>query len=247
MKNEVTPASLAGGLRALGVQKGMALEVHCSLGSLGYVVGGPQAVIQALLDAVGSEGSIVMPSFRLSRADPLTADDRRMGLTMKARIVSEDETPSAMGLVADTFRKREDVITGSGIFRFSAWGRERERHAEGLEHLIHSGGFALLLGVDIYSLSAMHFVEDALPEEIRARFQPGEEARRKYPEDRWLIEAWTPQAQPWYTIQREAYAQSMIRDLKIGEARCMLLEILPVVSLYRQALLTDPLGLYGLR
>ena len=36
-------------LKKLGVREGMVLEVHSSLSSLGYVVGGAQSVVDALL------------------------------------------------------------------------------------------------------------------------------------------------------------------------------------------------------
>jgi aminoglycoside N3'-acetyltransferase len=235
------------GLVKLGVRPGMALEVHSSLRSLGRVDGGADAVIGALMDAVGADGALVMPSFRLSPNLPLTEDDIRMGLTMKIRILPEDADRTAMGVVADTFRKRPDVVTGEGIFRVSAWGRDADIHARGLHRIIEDGGFALLLGVDIYRLSAMHYVEDALPEEIRARFLPCPEAIAKYPADEWLVEAWAPEAKPWYRIQDEAREKGLIAEGTIGEAKCMLLPVGPVVDLYRQALVTDPFGLYGLK
>jgi aminoglycoside N3'-acetyltransferase len=224
----------------------MALEVHCSLGQFGPVDGGAETVIAALMQAVSEEGAIVMPSFRLSKNLPLTEEDRQLGLALKIRLLPEDAERSAMGIVADTFRKRLDVRTGSGIFRVSAWGRNADQHATGLQHLIDSGGYALLLGVDIYALSAMHYVEDALPEAIRTRFKPSPEALARYPVDQWLTEAWSPPAKPWYQIQAAAYAQGLISDTTIGRARCMLLPVLPVVALYRQALLERPFELYGL-
>ena len=235
------------GLRALGVQSGMTLEVHASLSSLGPVEGGADAVIGALMESVGTQGALVMPAFRLSPNQPLTDDDLRMGLTMKIKILPEDAERTAMGLVADTFRGRPDVITGEGIFRVSAWGKDAAQNAAGFQHLIDSGGYALLLGVDIYRLSAMHYVEDALPEEIRARFRPGPQALEQYPEGAWLVEAWTPEARPWYRIQDEAREKGLIVDGRVGAAKCMLLPVKPVIELYRQALLCDPLGLYGLR
>ena len=51
----VTPRSLAADLRALGVQGGMLLNVHSSLSRIGWVVGGAQAVVEALLEVLGPD------------------------------------------------------------------------------------------------------------------------------------------------------------------------------------------------
>jgi hypothetical protein len=47
----------------------------------------------------------------------------KLGLTIKIKYLKDDEEPSAMGIVADNYRKMPDVITGEGIFRFSAFNR----------------------------------------------------------------------------------------------------------------------------
>ncbi len=44
----VTPNDITTALKDIGVQKGQAVMVHTSLGSLGYVCGGAQSVIEAL-------------------------------------------------------------------------------------------------------------------------------------------------------------------------------------------------------
>ena len=49
--------SLATQLRALGVGPGGVVLMHSSFKSLGFVVGGPQAVVQAVLDARGPDGT----------------------------------------------------------------------------------------------------------------------------------------------------------------------------------------------
>ena len=248
MRASLTASDVEKELRALGVQAGMALEVHCSLSSFGHIEGGADALIDALIRVVGADGAVVMPSFCLSPELPLAEEDRALGIVTKIRILSEEEERSAMGIVADTFRQRPDVVTGSGTFRVSAWGRDAQAYAaSGFGRVIEGGGYALLLGVDIYRLSAMHHVEDVLPDEIRGKFRPSEEARARYPEGQWMIQAWTPEAKPWYVIQEEAYAKGMITDALIGDARCMLFQVKPVVHLYRRALLERPLELYGLR
>ena len=248
MNRVTTQTDLAAGLAQLGVTPGIALEVHSSLKVFGPLEGGAETLIETLLRAVGRDGAIVMPAFRLSKPLPLTDGDRALGLTLKIRILGEDEEPSGMGRIADAFRKRPDVATGTGIFRTAAWGSGAQAHAaSGFQRLIDQDGSALLLGVDIYSLSAMHYVEDCLPEAIRQRFRPSPEARARYPEGQWLIEAWTPEAKPWHRIQALAYDKGYIQETRIGSATCRLLKIRPVIGLYREALEQRPLELYGLQ
>jgi len=59
----VTSAQIAQGLREMAIEAGDTLFIHSSLKSLGYVDGGPKAVIQGLLDAVGPEGTLLLPTF----------------------------------------------------------------------------------------------------------------------------------------------------------------------------------------
>jgi len=233
-------------LTQLGVTPGMMLEVHCSLSSLGRVKDGAKTVIESLKNVVGQEGAIVMPSFKLSPNYPLNDVDKKFGLTQKIRILHDENEKSAMGIVSDTFRKMPDVITGHGLFRVSAWGKDADIHSLGFQHLIDNDGYALLIGVDIYKLSAMHYVEDSLPEEIRNRSKPSKEARNIYPEDQWFIEAWESSVKPWYTIQDRAYEKGYIVDGIIGNSKCMLLKVKDVIELYRFALQNEPYKLYGL-
>ncbi|WP_150243420.1 aminoglycoside N(3)-acetyltransferase [Nocardiopsis quinghaiensis] len=65
-----TRASLARDLITLGVVPGDTLLVHSSLSSLGWVCGGEQTVVQALLDSVGPEGTLVVPTQTMDNSDP---------------------------------------------------------------------------------------------------------------------------------------------------------------------------------
>ena len=243
----ITKKEIENGLVRLGVKAGMMLEVHCSLSSFGEVDGGALTIIEALKNVVGTDGAILMPSFKLSPNLPLDEIDRELGLTTKIKILQDDNEKSAMGIVSDTFRKMPGVITGEGLFRVSAWGKEAEKHASmGFNYLINSNGYALLMGVDIYAMSAMHYVEDCLPDEIKKKFSVSKEARKIYPESEWFVEAWSPPVKPWYTIQKRAYGKGYMRDTNIGNAKCILVQVKNTIELYRQALLNEPFELYGL-
>lgn len=240
-------AELVNELKKIGLQVGMEIEVHSSLSSFGYVEGGAETVIEALMECVGKNGSIFMPALRLSPAMELTEEDRNMGITVKIKVLQENAQKTDMGIIADTFRQRDDVITGKGIIRTSGWGKHAEQAAiGGLDYVIHNGGKALLLGVDIYKLTAMHYMEDILPKEINDIFAPTEEICKKYPSDEWFMEAGEPPVKPWYTIQDMAYKKGLIKDGYIGKCKYMFFDIWDVVSIYRKELETNPFKLYGL-
>lgn len=65
-----TVASLTRDLHSLGLPEGATVLVHTALSRLGYVIGGPQALIEALLAALGPEGTLVMPAFSGDRGEP---------------------------------------------------------------------------------------------------------------------------------------------------------------------------------
>ena len=244
---KVTKSDIINGLLELGVKAGDEIEVHSSLSSFGYVDGGAETVVSALKEVVGERGSIFMPALRLSRELPLTERDEALGITTKIQILPENCERSAMGIIADTFRQMPDTVTNEGIFRISAWGKSAKEVRNGLQYIIHNGGKALLFGVDIYKLTAMHYVEELLPDDIKNAFPLSDEINELYPPDKWFIEAGTFSVKPWYTIQKTAYEKGVIRDGKIGDSKVMFFNIRDVVGLYEQELKRDPYKLYGLR
>ena len=58
----VVKSDIADAFRNIGLQRGDSAMVHTSLGKMGYVCGGAQVVIEALIEAVGDEGTIMMPA-----------------------------------------------------------------------------------------------------------------------------------------------------------------------------------------
>jgi len=54
----VTRADILAGLQSLGLPPGAKVLVHSSLRSRGHIEGGADAVIDALLDSVGTPGTV---------------------------------------------------------------------------------------------------------------------------------------------------------------------------------------------
>ena len=90
-----TKEVLVKSLKAAGVAPGKDLLVHSAMSSIGYVEGGPATVVAALLELVGTEAHLLMPSspvVTLQAEHPQTA-------------FSVAETPSKMGAITEYFRR----------------------------------------------------------------------------------------------------------------------------------------------
>ena len=152
----VTKQQILDDLRALGVGPGMTLMVHSSLSALGQVEGGAESVIEALIEAVGPEGTLAMP-------------------VMSGGVFDIETSPSNVGTITEVFRswpgvKRsfhpthsacaigpyadyllEDTLDHpTAIGSESPWGRLSRLPA----------GHVLLLGVDQDRNTLLHYPEE---------------------------------------------------------------------------------------
>ncbi len=95
---KVDKRRILAGLQELGIVPGDHLLVHSSLRSFGYVEGGADAVIDALLEAVGASGTVLMPTLTFSI------------LKSYPHEFSVRQTPSATGRITETFRQRNGAL-----------------------------------------------------------------------------------------------------------------------------------------
>jgi aminoglycoside 3-N-acetyltransferase len=98
-------------LRRLGLRPGQVVLVHTSLASLGWVAGGAQAVIEALLELLGPAGTLAMPAHTGQLTDPATWRNPPVPAAWHRAIrrampeFDPARTPSRhMGAVAELFR-----------------------------------------------------------------------------------------------------------------------------------------------
>jgi aminoglycoside 3-N-acetyltransferase len=175
----VTVDSIKNDLLNLGVLKGMVLLVHSSLSSLGWVSGGPVGVILALEEALGPEGTLVMPTHSGDLTDPEKWENPPVPEGWKEIIrqtmpaFDPDFTPTrGMGRIAETFRKQAGALRSDHPHvSFTARGKQAEFITG--SHGLHFGlgedsplarvyelkGWILLLGVGHEYNTSIHLAE----------------------------------------------------------------------------------------
>lgn len=146
-------------LELMGIKEGDILLVHSSLSSIGYVDGGANTVIDALLESVGEGGTIVMST-----------------LTGWFEPYDSASTPSAVGKISEKFRLRKGAhrslhpvhsvaaigkhaqyITGNHDKCETGCGKETP-----YLKMRDIGGKVVLLGVDMDRNTIMHSLEEEI-------------------------------------------------------------------------------------
>lgn len=127
----ITVETLAADFRKLGVTEGMTLLLHSSFKSLGqWVAGGPVAVILALEQVLGEEGTLVMPTHSSDLTDPAGWSNppvpKEWWQSIREQMPAYDPDMTllrGMGIIPDCFRKQKGVRRSSHpIHSFAAWG-----------------------------------------------------------------------------------------------------------------------------
>ncbi len=188
----VTRGTVAAQLRALGVRPGETLLAHTSLSSLGWVCGGAVSVVQGVLDALGPDGTLVVPTQTGDLSDPAhwaNPPVPRSGGTPSARPcrpTTPSSRPRAVG------RRPETVRTWPGAERsahpqtsFAAVGARAAEVVAGhatdcrlgerspLARLEALHARVLLLGAGYDTCTSFHLAEYRIPSPLVRVGRPG--------------------------------------------------------------------------
>jgi aminoglycoside 3-N-acetyltransferase len=236
-RNEVSRAEVTNQLRTLGVEKGGVLLVHTSFRATRPVEGGPLGLIGALRAAIGSDGTLVMPSW--------SGDDDRPFDPM-----TTPASPS-LGIVADMFWRLPGVLRSDHVHAFAAVGPE----AAGITsdplplppHIPESpvgrvhdlDGQVLLLGVGHDADTTLHLAEllAGVPYRVPRYctvLQDGRPVRVEYGENDHCCERFAL-ADEWLR------AGSLQSEGRVGHAHARLARARDITGLAFEHLAADPL------
>jgi aminoglycoside 3-N-acetyltransferase len=153
---------LMGCFEEIGVRPGGTLLVHSSLSSFGTVRGAEHTVIDAVLETVGPDGLVAMPTHTWSTVNAAQP------------VFHERLSPSITGRITESFRLRPPAVRslhpthsvaaiGSGAHEFCA---DHERYSTPCARqspygrLVAAHGQVLMLGVGLDCLTLMHGIEE---------------------------------------------------------------------------------------
>lgn len=222
------------GLRDLGVRTGELLIVHVSLSSFGRVEGGASTVVGALLEVVGREGAVFMPTFNFGQLafEPAT-------------------TRSLTGAVSETLRtwpgaERSNHPThplsgvGPGASRVLAEHPLMRPFGPGspLWRLWEHDATVLLLGCDHRSSSTIHVAEELAGVPYLKRTRVGRVIENGT--EREIVVTRPPCSKGFNVVDAPLREAGKIREARIGEARVMYIRARDVVEAATGLLAKDP-------
>ncbi len=174
-----TITTLKRDFKTLGITAGSVIIMHSSLGEIGWTVGGPVSVIQALMETLTSNGTLIMPTFSSDNTDPTEWENPPV--PERWWNIIKDEMPAyqpeitptrEMGMIIESFRKWPNVMRSNHpSLSFAAWGKfakfiiKDHKLTSGLgEHsplarIYDLDGKILLVGVNHYNNTSLHLAE----------------------------------------------------------------------------------------
>ncbi|WP_328817886.1 aminoglycoside N(3)-acetyltransferase [Nonomuraea cypriaca] len=240
---------------------GDVMLLHSSMKSLGFVAGGAQAVVQALLDALGTEGTLVVPTHTPSNTDP--ADWRRPPvpeawwpvIREQAPGFDPSRTPSQhMGIIAEVARTWPGALRSTHPqVSFAALGK----HADDIvaEHRLDDAlgersplgavyrldGKVLLLGCGHHSNTSMHLAEWRQASPPRSR--TGSAIRQPDGRSQWTT--WddvVPDSDDFERLGADYEATGAVTIGQVGDATARLMAQRPLVDFATTWLATHRFG-----
>lgn len=171
----ITKQDILRSLQKLPIRAGDILLVHSSLKSAGYVEGGADTVIDALLETVGKEGTLVMPTLAMQDFNHAYRDWHM-------------DRPSDVGYITEVFRKRKESLRSdqathsvaaqgakaeyltrdhtTGKPRYGTYGNTPFSHASPWQRMYEENAKVLFFGCGLDKNTFKHLQEYMIVEKI---------------------------------------------------------------------------------
>ena len=164
-KVEINAEDMEKAIRSVGVDEGDIIFVHSSLSALGYVLGGPNTIVDILMKVVTDKGTILMPVY------PFQGSMLEYFSSKPVFNVALDK--SFMGAVTENFRNITEHRSYHPSHSVAAWGKDaewfiKEHHKDDSPFGENSPfykayakkGKVLCIGSDIGQVTVYHIVEE---------------------------------------------------------------------------------------
>lgn len=251
----VNRRDVAEAARSVGVVEGDTLMFHSSFKSIGVVEGGPDAVIDGLLDAVGVSGTVAVPTLCNWKPE-------------QKHLVFEqwdpNTSPSYVGAITEIFRKRPEALRSDhathSVAAIGARARElTERHGASGARPGPFGDKAFakespwqkfydwnaaycFIGVNFRVNTMLHYVETLVVERALARCPAEEQAMRREEVAGWM----KPGVWPSFSLaDREAIEallteKGIVRVGKLGAAAFKCARTRPMIDEWLKIVEREP-------
>jgi len=243
-----TRQSIAREISDAGIKSGITLLVHSSLSTLGWVSGGAVAVIQALMDVITPDGTMVMPEHSGDLSDP--ANWHHPPVPEKWWSIIRDSMPAynpeytpsrGMGAIPEVFRNMPFVLRSDHPeVSFAAWGKHASfitsNHSldyslgekSPLARIYDLDGQVLLMGVGFENNTSFHLSE------VRALGSKG--TKQGAPiylngERKWVVYTDIVYDSDVFNKMGEDFCNScLVKKFTIGAGKCILFNQRPAVD-----------------
>jgi len=250
----ITQQDLLLGFKKMGLKKGDVLLVHSSFKSFAGVEGGPQAVISALLTVLGTEGTLIVPTFTFTFCQQF--NDTGNGF------FDLENTPSEMGIITELVRKMPgSKRTVNPIYSVSIHGKLanklaliNDKSAYGKNSIfgkLHDlKGKIMIIGLDFnHSMTFFHHVEEMHGIDYRypKQFTGTIVANGKKYQDTFtmLVRDIAKGVETSVNPMGELLEKNgLVANQKIGESLVKLMDAVAVFDFTSQAMKQDPHLLY---
>lgn len=233
-------------IRSSGVQTGSLLALHSSLKSVGAVDGGPNTVIDAFLEVLGVDGTLMVPTFTY-------------GPEHRGKSFDPETSASVTGLITETLRRRPDAVRSiAPTHSVAAIGRRAleltrdhlytttlGRHSP-FHRLAEWGGYVMLLGCNHTSNSLIHVAESLAG--IPYIYEPALACSDGYcivrqkdgREKRVQLTEFTGCSKAFFRAEAPLRSAGVIRDGRVGDAPVQLMQASEVLRVLTPILRADP-------